>query len=319
MAIVWSRSEDFFNIITDGSYTHAREIFTSFDNKLFAGIADPAVDALYLSNHPFFLDYEEAFLGWEGLKTSNLGFTQGVVECVDELASIKIQEWDTAIQQHYIQSSAHYKILLPKRRKTFQAGTITERVNAINSLITAIGTDPLLATVKASVIAFLILLTAARTKQTNQSNAIDAALLALENARIEQGSNMLFVFASLLKIHYKNPTDIDIFFPVDLLTKKQQVTFLRKLTNMVVKYLFKRKLDITKVVIKTINSSDNIVRIYFTNGITTTLQLGEPFIEMQPRSAGSYNPALMNYADTRRHCYVQNMAAGDANISVSIY
>ncbi len=319
MAAAWSRSEDFFNIITDGSYSHAREIFTSFDNKLFAGIADPDVDELYTLNHPFFLDFEEAFLGWDGLKTSNIGITQGVVECVDELAGIKIQEWDTAIQQHYIQSSAHYKVLLPKRRKTFQTGTIIGRVNAINSLITAIGTDPLLATVKASVIAFLVLLTAARTKQTNQSNAIDAALLAMENARINQGSYMLYVYASLLKIHYLNPTDIDIFFPVDLLTKKPQITFVRKLTNMLVKYLFRRKLDILKQVIKTINGSDNIVRIYFTNGITTTLQPGDPFIEMQPRSAGSYDPALMNYADDRRHCYVQNMAAGEANISVSIY
>ena len=318
MAVVWSRSEDFFNIITDGSYTHAREIYTSFNSKLHAGIADPEVNALYVYNNPFFLDYEEAFLGWDGLKTSNPGITLGVVEYVDELASFKIQAWDTAIQQFYIQSSAHYKTLLPKRRKSFQTGSVTERVNAINSLITAIGSDPSLASVKTSVVTFLGLLNAARTKQTGQSNAIDAALLALETARIDQGSAMLYVYASLLKIHYKNPIEIDIFFPIDLMLKKTQITFARKLTTTLVKYIFKRKLDIATQVIKTINSSDNRIKIYFTNGITNTLQPGDPFVEMQPRSAGSYNPALMNYSDERRYCYVQNMAAGDANISISI-
>ncbi len=314
----WLRSDDFFNNITDGNYLLSKKIFDSYDLKLHSGISDPAVQTLYTDNHIICNAFDAAYSVWDTLKSTNKGLTHEGALLLEQLMSTKAKAWDTAIQQIYPQDTSNYISLMPNHRIPFQTGTGLSRVLAIENLVTAIGSDNTLAAVKTSVQSFLTLLLAARTKHTNQWIAIEKALFVLENTRKSAGSSMLLGFATLLGIHYLNPKEIDVFFPVEYLTHKIQYSYQRTLVDQLPSFLFKRKMETEKQTIDTINSSDFIVRIYFTNGLTDKLILGELFIDLPPNSTGSHNPLLMNYSDERRHCYLMNMGTGTAHVEVNI-
>ena len=314
----WTRSDDFFNIVTEGNYLLGKKIFDSYDAKLHADIADPVVLTLYTDNHPYCTAYDTAYSVWDGLKSSNKGTTHTVADLIDQLMSTKAKAWDTATQQNYPQNTSRYISLFPNHRIPFQTGQVLKRVQAIENLITAIGTDVTLATLKTSIQSFLTQLKAARLMQESQLIAIDKSIDALEKARNNAGSYMLFGYATLLAKNYLTPKAIDTYFPIEYLTTVKQYFFERTLLNQMPDLLFKRKMDIDKQTIEVINTGDQIVRIYFTNGLTDKLSTGELFIDVQPHISDTYNPALMNYADGKRHCYVMNMDTGTANVEVVI-
>ncbi len=318
MGTNWLRSEDFFNNLTEGNYLLSKKIFDSYDLKLHSGIADPAVQTLYTDNHIICSAFDAAYNVWDVLKSTSKGLTHGAALLIDQLMSTKAKAWDTAIQQVYTQDSSNYISLMPNRRIPFQSGTGLSRLMAVENLVAAIGTDLSLATVKASVQSFLTQLLAARNQHQSQWVAIEKALLVLETARKSAGSSMLLGFATLLGKNYLNPKAIDVYFPIEYLTRKIQYSYERTLVDQKPAFLFKRKMDAVKQTIDTINNSDFIVRIYFTNGLTDKLVLGELFIDLLPNSTGSHNPLLMNYSDDRRHCYVMNMGTGTAHIEVNI-
>ncbi len=318
MNINWTRSDDFFNIITDGNYILSKRIFDSYDAKIHAGITDPDILTLYTNNHPYCIAYDTAYGVWDSLKSSNKGTTHCVVQLTNLLMSTKAKAWDTAVQQIYPQGTSNYISIFPNHRTPFQTGTILSRIIAMQNLVTAIGSDLTLAAVKTSLQTFLTQFTTARTQQENQIIAIDKSINALEIARKNAGSFMLFGYATLLAKYFLTPKSIDIFFPIEYLTNTKQSIYIRTLTNQTPDFLFKHKFDIEKQTIEVINSGDNVYRIYFTNGLTDKLTAGELFIDVQPHTSNSYNPALMNYADGRRHCYVLNMSTGTANVEVDI-
>ena len=318
MSTNWLRSDDFFNNTTDGNYLLAKKIFDSYDLKLLSGIADPAVQTLYTDNHVICSAYDAAYSVWDVLRSTNKGVTHSAALLLDQLMSTKAKAWDTAIQQVYTQDTSNYISLMPNHRIPFQTGTGLSRVIAVENLVSAIGTDPLLSAIKTSVQTFLTQLLAARTKHQSQWVAIEKALLVLETTRKSAGSSMLLGFATLLGIHYLNPKEIDVYFPIEYLTYKKQVSYERTLVDQKPSAIFKRKMDIDKQTIDTVNNSDFTVRIYFTNGLTDKLVIGELFIDLHPHSIGSHNPALMNYSDDRRHCYVMNMGTGTAHVEVNI-
>jgi len=318
MDMNWLRSDDFFNNLTDGNYLLSKKIFDSYDLKLHSGIADPAVQTLYTDNHIICSSFNAAYSVWDVLRSTNKGLTHEAALMLDQLMSTKAKAWDTAIQQVYPQDTSSYISLMPNRRASFQTGTGLSRVLAVENLVAAIGSDISLAAVKTSVQSFLTQILAARTKHQNQWVAIEKALFALEITRKSAGSSMLLGFATLLGIHYLNPKEIDVFFPIEYLTRKIQFSYERTLVDQSPAVLFKRKMDTEKQTIDTINSSDFIVRIYFTNGLTDKLVHGELFIDLLPNSTGSHNPLLMNYSDDRRHCYVMNMGTGTAHVEVNI-
>jgi len=318
MGTNWLRSEDFFNNQTEGNYLLSKKIFDSYDLKLHSGIADPAVQTLYTDNHVFCNAFSAAYSVWDVLKSTSKGLTHGAALMLDQLMSTKAKAWDTAIQQVYTQDTSNYISLMPNHRIPFQTGTGLSRVIAVENLVSAIGTDLSLAAIKTSVQSFLTELLAARTKHQEQWVAIEKALFALETTRKSAGSSMLLGFATLLKINYLNPKAIDVYFPIEYLTYKKQVSYERTLVDPKPSPIFKRKMDIDKQTIDTINDSDFTVRIYFTNGLTDKLVPVELFVDLLPHSTGSYNPALMNYSDDRRHCYVMNMGSGTAHVEVNI-
>ena len=315
--IIWSKTLNFFLALVQRTKVGAKAIFDALDANLEAADADADIMELYLIFHPLCVDMDAKYLVWDSLKSSNLSNTLGVKELLSELSSTKIRLWDMQIQAVYDQTSIRYKALLPHRRAPFQEGKASLKVAAIANLLVAIGSDASLATTKLEVLAFQSDLNTAIATSSSQNTSIGTATTSLQAAVVAGAIGMMCVYGGLIKKYYKTLLVVNDFFPVDLLLKIMQTDFIATLKTLVPKKLFKRKLEATQYLVGT-NLSGNIVLVYFTNGLTKVLGIGDPYISMPSLSLANYTLAQAGYTDAKRCLCVKNMAAGDASVEIDI-
>ena len=171
--------------------------------------------------------YDKSFAAWNTIKSSNPGKTIGVQQLVEELTT-KIGNWDIDIQAIYNRNTSAYKSLFPKHRTPFQSG-IASRIIALEALITSIGTDVALASVKTEVSTFLADLKSSRSKQNGQITTIDTRLTTLDEATLAAAEGMFYVYDGLIMRFYKTPKSIEDYIPVALLQESFQSTFVATL------------------------------------------------------------------------------------------
>jgi len=315
--IFWSKTINFFLAIVLRTKVGAKAIFDALDANLHAADADADIMELYLIFHPLCVDMDAKYLVWDSLKSSNLSNTLGVKDLLAELSSTKIRIWDNDIQRIYDITTTRYKALLPHRRTPFQEGKASLKVAAIANLLVAIGSDASLATTKTDVLAFQLQLNTAIATSSSQNTSIGTATTDLQASIIEGAAGMMCVYGGLIKKYYKTLIVVNDFFPVALMKKIMQTDFTATLKKLLPKKLFKRKLEATQYLVGT-NLSGNIVLVYFTNGLTKVLGIGDPYISMPSLSLANYTLAQAGYTDAKRCLYVKNTAAGDASVEVDI-
>ena len=314
----WSRTDNFIKNAANKSYIGAKGIFNALDTKLYGGIADPDILAFYNDFHPLNTTFNTNYAIWDGLRSTGISKTLGVMQLLDQLSSTKIKAWDIAIQGVYVNTSTQYVNLLPHHRAPFQTGTIEKRVAALVNLIAAIGTDASLATVKTGVSAFLLQLQTAIAAQSTQITGIDTSITNLETSSNAASDEAFGIFGSFLTKFKATPKLIDIYMPVSFLQNIMQVSFTMTLKFMKVKKVFKRKLDPAKQKIRGTNVGMFAVKGYFTNGLTDQLAAGAAFITMPANTTEDYDLVAAGYTDTNRHFYVVNEGVIDASVEVAI-
>ena len=314
----WPRTDNFFKTAANKSYIGAKGIFNALDTKLHGGIADPDILVFYNTFHPLNVTYNTDYAVWDGLRSTNMGKTLGVVQLMDQLQSTKAKAWDIATQAIYPDNTTQYKHVFPHRRIHFQSGSVENRVAAVTNLISAIGADASLATVKASAVAFLALIEAAILAQTDQITGIDTAITNLETSSNNASDEALGIFGSLIAKFKVTPKSIDIYMPVSLLQNIVQLSFKITLKNMLAKPLFTRKLNTAKNMIRGTNVGTFAIKGFFNNGLSDRPEVGAPIITIEGDSTIDFNPIDAGYTDLKRHFHVINMGILDAVVTISI-
>ena len=316
---IWNRSFNFFTYPIQQSYVGGKKIIDYTEVALLAGIADPEIHTLHTFFHTLWAQHDLDYAAWTVLKSANPGKTLGVTQLVDELSSTNIRKWDKAIQNVYDIDTSEYKTLMPKHRIPFQTGTVASRVLAINTLITAIGTDASLATVKASIIAFITLLNTATGKQSGQITNIDTAIVDLDASSLAAGQGILFIYASLLAKYYLTPTSIDAYFDITDLHSVLQMIF-----NATLKVINKeraicrRKMDTTKYAVKFTFVGTGIVNVYYTNGIAKKPGVGTIITSLESNSTATYTFDELGYTDLKTFLYLVNTTGSKAQVKIEI-
>lgn len=236
----WRFAQNVFGNVTKGNYLKMLKISTWHINALKAKAGDPYYDALIAAYQPLHDAVEAEYNKWDTSKGTHVGSTASFEELLKMLSEIKAEDWDVAIQNIYRRDTPKYLSLLPHYRKSFQSGSNEARVNAVKNLSKAIGTDAALATVKADVDAFILLLNKARTDQQGDLSDTSDFSEDFEEARVAAAEGQYRDLGSLMNKFYKTPKAIEPFFDLANIRKAPQAEFTGTVNKGALKNIFKR-------------------------------------------------------------------------------
>jgi hypothetical protein len=245
----WNRSQNPFLIATKNSFVGAMTISTWHDGALNNEKADTEILSIYNVFHPKHQALTVAFDNWTTAKGNQEAKTLETDQLFEELAGEKARGWDVHVQNVYPLNSPEYKRLLPNRRIPFQTGKQVDRVEAVRSLGTNIGTDAALTALKTEVDAFCTLLETALIEQKGLRSATKNMSEDLEAARVEMCQAMFASLGALLKKYAKTPEKIDHFFDLETIRRSNQTFFTGTIKPM----------ESTSVVKHTFNAGDEVI------------------------------------------------------------
>ena len=180
----WKFTDDQFEIETRNSVKKAVILSTFHDNNLrIISQQFPALLPLYTRYHPLHL----ALIAGYDSRTSLGNVQQGDRETVTQ--SFKIakllltEELIPAILKIYKEITPRYKAILPNGLKPFNSNGIDKKIKAFNILSMNIGTDPALATIKATIDSTYESLVLARKGQTDAITKTVSTSATLEPLR----------------------------------------------------------------------------------------------------------------------------------------
>ena len=192
----WQYLSNQFVNVTKSNFKKAVIISRYHDSVLAAATTQPMPDPdmvmLYNRYHPLNESLITAYNSWR----AQGGMQQGSTLSLDQLLGLlpeKIFNWQARLGIIYAQGSAQYRALFPNGRTPFNKGSKDQRINAVDSLAIALGTDPALATLKVDVLAFYTLLLTARQNQIG-----NIANTRNDSTQLEQ------VVLAAMKMQYRN-------------------------------------------------------------------------------------------------------------------
>jgi hypothetical protein len=245
----WIFAQNPFLHATDNNYSAAMKISTYHDSALSNKQSDPFFLELYNTYHPLHMAYQSAYDDLKSTGGIQQGDTLNLALLLKELAHTRIQQWDVAIQNHYVQNSPEYKKLLPHRRIPFQHGKYLLRVTAVKALSQTIDTDEALADLKTEIDNFYDQLDQAYTYQKGNNSSIKGKRNNLDSAWEAMCIGQYSDLASLMKKFATSPTMIEQYFDLQTIRNNPQVHFTGHLKAGEIHTIVKHTFDDTDQVI----------------------------------------------------------------------
>ncbi len=182
--------------------------------KIVPEAGDADFDAMIAAFKPHHLRWIDGYANWKSAFDASIGKTIELSTMFDTLTHEKMPVWENKVYLVYPEGSAKAKALLPHKRKPYIAGAQLDRITALNSLTTSIGSDASLTAIKAEIVAFYNTIFQCYEDNGAAKKAVAKASEDLEDLRIEI-CQALFANEGALMIKFSaNPARIDTFFDV---------------------------------------------------------------------------------------------------------
>lgn len=262
MKKTWFYLVNVFANATAGSFENAYRISVYHYAALKAGKSNPLVAQMLASYEPIHLAFVEAYNHWKQQGGEQLSDTQHLEQLLKELSK-KIKPWDVAVQNVYASDTPAYKRLLPHGRSTFQKGSQTQKLTALENLSDAIGDDKDLAKTKAAVDAFIALVQPVFANQKvainttgNHSDDVEEKRVAMCVAQYSNLGLFIYKFPS-------NPSIAEGYFDLQHIRTNAQTDFSAQLKANEVHFIAKRTFD-----------ADDTIALYNTGTTSICFYLG---------------------------------------------
>ncbi len=228
MEKTWHYLVNQFITATDRTYKKALKLSNYHDAYLEKMMNENPLDidfaTLYNRYHPFHLAYVAAYNEWKNAGGQQEGQTLNLDQMLTLLVS-KAARWDARVQVEYEKNSPTYKSIFPNGRAPFGKGAYITRIQAVQTLGTALSAHPALAALKLDVEAFYTDIDNVRDTQESAKGGTKAGSDAVENQRIitmnEQYRNLGF----LINKWADTPLLIEPFFELNILRDHRQTLF----------------------------------------------------------------------------------------------
>ncbi len=228
MELAWKYLINQFIVATATSYKKALKLSNYHDASLLTALnSDPAnPDWLLLYNryHAFHLEYVSKYNDWKNAGGQQEGQTLNLEQLL-ELLVTKVARWDAQVQVEFAKTTPQYKSLFPDGRAPFSNGSYVTRIQAVQTLGTALNPFAMLAAVKVDVDIFYTTLDTARDTQEGAKGTTKGLSEALEDQRIETMTEQYRDLGYLINLKAEDPDSIASFFELSILRNHKQTLF----------------------------------------------------------------------------------------------
>ena len=167
---------------------------------------------------PHFIHFQEVYAGADSNRLYYQSNTQAVEKMFADLSSYWIKKWDIAIQNHFLEGTPEYTMLLGDRRTPFQSGSYEERVSKIRSLAARLQDFPQFVILQAEVSQYATDIENARTKQQGFEYKENTYSNEVEAARLKLAQAMFGVLGALQRYFWNNLEAIETLYELQYFT-----------------------------------------------------------------------------------------------------
>lgn len=221
----WIHFINFILTSTKGNFGKAYEVSTFHLNALFANLGDPDILNMYNNYLPFHQALEAAYLKWKRQGGDRMGKTFSLNHFLEQLSTIKISQWDIAVQNIYNKRNKKYISIFPNGRYPFQHGKQLEIITSIQTLSDAIGTDPALANTKLDIDNFHTTIYDAYNSQKVSKTNVNIDSDNLETARVNMCIEQFGNYGLIAHKFKANPELGKIYFDENRIRVSHQVHY----------------------------------------------------------------------------------------------
>lgn len=213
MKTLWKYADNTFEVVTRSSFKLMNILINDHvarctqiegANPANALLQDALSDALSGRS-----GWMAAYNAWLTCRGQYKGATLAFYEKLEELGSLKIRQWDAAIQGVFLEGTPQYVGLLPQGREPFQKGSLDQRLAAVGALKTALAAHAPLAALTAQVDAYLGQLEVLRATQQQKETEVDTCSSALELQRVATAKLMYRNLGRFMVIYSDTPVLIE--------------------------------------------------------------------------------------------------------------
>ena len=181
----WIYLENPMETATANSFGLANRIDTHHITLIRAFNSEPLFLELYNNYNAAHEDFYDNYIKWKSAKMLQTAQTGELNKIVRELMSVKVQNWVSQVIIVYGIGSPRYKALFPKGKRPFQNGAVDMRQQEVSDLITGIGSDPALVSLKTQVETFNMRLDNTMKAQSKAKSDVVILSRETEKARKE--------------------------------------------------------------------------------------------------------------------------------------
>lgn len=300
----WIYLENPFLNATEGSYDLAVAISSFHKNALESGGNDPFLQPLFTAYEPKHNALTDAYNLWKTIGGSQKGLTEGLDQLLQQTVD-KLNLWEPAIQVVFPKTTPEYLAIFPLGRAPFTTGKKENRINAFASLRDGLNGITSLAGTRTDIGNFFSALRTARDNQMAGKTGTGTGSLSVETARVEAMTLMYGNLGAFVKQYAATPLQAEPYFDVAAIRYSQQTLFTGSIAPEMVSTVLKRKMKAADSLSLT-NSSDALLRFYFTNELNTMPLPGQAVVELPPHSQQTADMANLGYTDEKRFLKVYN-------------
>ena len=213
MKTLWKYADNTFEVVTRGSfklmniliidhYARCTQLAAAAPGNQL--LLDALTDATSAQS-----GWQADYTAWNTCRGQYKGFTLAFHNKLEELSSLKIRQWDAAIQAVYLEGTPEYITLLPQGREPFQKGAFDQRVNAVRTLGNTLAGHALLAPLMGLVNTYLGEMESLRTAQQSKEGEVDTCSAMLENTRKATARLMYRNLGRFMQLYWDDPVKIE--------------------------------------------------------------------------------------------------------------
>jgi hypothetical protein len=212
----WKYAQNTFAAITEGSYKLMNILISDHATRLATGGADADFTAMTTRTALPKSTWDAAYSAWISSKATYKGRTQLWEAKLADLSTLRIKQWDIAIQGVFLEGTGEYTILLPNGRGPFQTGAYDLRLAEVkslqNRLLAVTPAVPALTTLAATVGTYHTEMKTLRDNQQTAEQSVDNAAANLELLRLTLAALMYKNLGRLMEKFSDSPVRIEDYY-----------------------------------------------------------------------------------------------------------